>query len=152
MSLLNEWVWPDVSIRSKAQMAIDEAFWVAVAVAVYRSIWILIAYGRDPSNGLDGLALLAMLCFGGLAVGIRFRSRAAAVIVFALYVFDILYGVALHPQLPLVSILIALALFAAVRGTFAYRKLPKTENLPSITDTFKALKGPSETPVRTPPE
>lgn len=153
MSLVNEWVWPDVSIRRKAQMAIDEAFWVAVAVAVFRAIWVLIVYLRDPSNGPDGPGLLAAICFGGLAVGIRFRSRVAAVIAFALYVFEIIYGLVLHPRLPLIAIIVAFALFAGVRGTFAYRKLPpKVENLPNIADSFKAVKGPSEAPARTPPE
>jgi len=153
MSLVNEWVWPDVSIRRKAQMAIDEAFWVAVAVAIFRAIWVLIGYLRDSSNGPDGPGLLATICFSGLAVGIRFRSRVAAVIAFALYVFEILYSLVLHPRLPLVAIVVAFALFAGVRGTFAYRKLPpKTENLPNIADSFKAVKGPSEAPTRSPPE
>jgi hypothetical protein len=135
-------------------MAIDEAFWVTVAIAVFRAIWVLILYMRDPSNGPDSPGLLAAICFGGLAVGIRFRSRIAAVIAFALYVFEIFYSLVLHPQVSLIiSILVAFALFAGVRGTFAYRKLPpKTENLPNIADSFKAMKGPSEAPTRTQPE
>src|SRR5258708_31865151 len=42
MSLLKQWLWPDVSLRRQAQSAIQEAFIVTLAIAAYRLLWVLI--------------------------------------------------------------------------------------------------------------
>jgi hypothetical protein len=153
MNWMKDWFWPDVSIRRKAQGAIDEAFWVALALAVFRVIVFVILYMRDPSDGPDPGILLEALLFGGLALGIRLRSRASAVSAFAIYVLESVYGLVRHPAIPLLPLAIAFALFAGVRGTFAYRKLPpKVDNLPSVSDSFKAMKVPPESSPPTPPE
>jgi hypothetical protein len=36
MSLLRQWLWPDVSLRRQAEAAIQEAFWITLAVAAYK--------------------------------------------------------------------------------------------------------------------
>jgi len=148
MSLLKQWLWPDVSLRRQAQSAIQEAFLVTLAIAAYRLAWVLIAYLRDAESGLNWGGLLAGLCFSALGVGLYFRSRAAAVLSFGLYVAEFLYNsVMVRPQNPIVPAVIALALFAGIRGSFAYQKLPpKPKDLPTIEQSFRSVKPAPENP------
>ena len=87
------------------------------------------------------------MCFGGFAAAIHFRSRIAATLAFGFYTLDLLYNVFIgHLGGLIISILVALALLAGVRGAFAYHKLPaKPEDLPSVAESFRAFKGPSDT-------
>lgn len=142
MSLLKQWLWPDVSLSRQAQSAIQEAFLVTLAIAAYRLVWVLIVYLRDSGSGLNWGGLFDGLCFSALGVGLYFRSRTAAVLSFGLYAAEFLYNsVMLRPQNPIIPALIALALFAGVRGSFAYQKLPpRPQDLPSIEQSFRSVK------------
>jgi hypothetical protein len=133
-----QWIWPDVSLRRNAQAAIDEAFFVALAVAAYRLVWVLILYLRETDKGPEAGALLIAIFIAILAVGIHYRSRVAAIVAFTFYVLDFLFvSVVVRPQNPNIPAAIALALLAGVRGTIAYRKFPpKPANLPGIADSL----------------
>jgi hypothetical protein len=148
MSLLKQWLWPDVSLRRQAQSAIQEAFLVTLAIAAYRLMWVLIPYLRDSESGLNWGGLLDGLCFSALGVGLYFRSRTAAVLSFSLYVAEFLYNfVIVGPQNPIIPALIGLALFAGIRGSFAHQKLPpKPKDLPTIEQSFRSVKPAPENP------
>jgi hypothetical protein len=148
MSLAKQWIWPDVSLRRNAQSAIQEAFLVTLAIAAYRLMWVLIVYLRDSETGLNWGGLLDGLCFSALAVGLYFRSRTTAVISFGLYVAEFIYNsVMVRPQNPIIPALIGLALFAGIRGSFAYQKLPpKPIDLPTIEQSFRSVKPAPENP------
>ena len=141
MSLAKQWIWPDVSLRRNAQSAIQEAFLVTLAIAAYRLVWVLIVYLRDSEIGLNWGGLLDAFCFAALGVGLYFRSRTAAVLSFGLYVAEFFYkSVMVRPQNPIVPAVIALALFAGIRGSFAYQKLPpKPKDLPTIEESFQSV-------------
>ena len=146
MNLLRQWLWPDVSLRRSAQGAIDEAFWVAVAVSTYRFTFVLIAYLRDSEKVLPLGLLLFALCLALCAVGIHLRSRIAALLAFTLYTLEFFLNL-LAGDLGglIISVLIALALLAGVRGAFAYHKLPaKPQDLPSLAESFRSVKGPTD--------
>jgi hypothetical protein len=146
MSLAKQWIWPDVSLRPKAQGAIQEAFLFSLAIAAYRLLWVLIVYLRDTENGLNWGGLLDGLCFAVIGVGIYFRFRTAAILSAGLYVGGFLYSsIMVRPQNPIIPGLVTLALFAGVRGTFAYQKLPpKPQDLPTIEQSFRSVKPSAE--------
>ena len=87
--------------------------------------------------------MLVAVCFAGFAIGLHSRSRVAAILAFGFYILDLLYSVFTgHLAGLIISILVALALLAGVRGSFAYHKLPvKPEKLPSLADSFRSVKG-----------
>jgi hypothetical protein len=148
MSLAKQWIWPDVSLRRNAQSAIQEAFLVSLAIAAYRLAWVLIVYLRDSEIALNWGGLLDGCCFAALGVGLYFRSRTAAVLSFGLYVAEFFYNsVMVRPQNPIVPAMIALALFAGIRCSFAYQKLPpKPKDLPTIEQSFRSVKPAPENP------
>ena len=148
MSLAKQWIWPDVSLRRNAQGAIQEAFLVTLAIAAYRLAWVLIAYLRDTGTGLNWGGLLDGLCFSALGVGLYYRSRTAAVLSFGLYGAEFFYNALMvRPQNPIIPALIALALFAGIRGSFAYQKLPPNpKDLPTIEQSFRSMKPAPENP------
>ncbi len=152
MSLLKQWLWPDVSLRRQAQSAIQEAFLVTLAIAAYRLLWVLIVYLRDSEGGLNWGGLLGGLCFSALGVGLYFRSRIAAVLSFGLYAAEFFYNsVMVRPQNPIIPAVIGLALFAGIRGSFAYQKLPpKPKDLPTIEQSFRSVKPAPEDPNQLP--
>lgn len=72
-----------------------------------------------PSGLVGALVLL------GLTVGVYFKSRACAVLLFGLFVVDKLIGLLMAPRVPgiVMTAAIAVYLWAGVRGTFKYHKL-----------------------------
>ena len=85
MSLVKSWVWPEVSIRRKAQSVINEAFGAATVVAVQSLIFALMSSSSE-SNSSDRLVILiARVVFGLRCIGIFLRSRIAAVSALVLF-------------------------------------------------------------------
>jgi len=150
MSLLEQWLWPDVSLRRNAQGAIQEAFWITIALAAYKFILVLILFLRDSDAGLNFAGLLEGITFAALGLGLYYRSRSAAVLSFSFYVLGFLYFfIMVRPSIPVVPGLIALGLFAGVRGTFSYHRLPpKPKDLPTIEQSFQSVKPAPESPTQ----
>jgi hypothetical protein len=144
MSWIDNWVWPKVDTRRRAQNAIEEGFWAATFVSVVAALFLLITVMKDPDQfAVDGL--LGVVVFAFIAFGIRRRSRTAAFAGLILYVSDRIYvfvsGAYGNLILP---IFIALAFLNAVRGTIAYHRLPPLPaNLPSIEQSFQSIGNPS---------
>jgi hypothetical protein len=124
MSLVKSWVWPDVSIRCKAQSVINEAFGAAPVVAVLSLIFALMSTSSE-SNSSDRLVILiARVVFVLRCIGIFLRSRIAAVS--AEVLFSVAIAFAMLTQSPRFLVVRAAILFAflnGVRGTFAYHEL-----------------------------
>ena len=141
MNLFRQWIWPDVSLRRNAQGAAQEAFWVTLCLSAYRLLWAFILYLSADDNGWSMRLLVAGLCFAIFAVGLFFRSRTAAFLAFGFYTTESFVDLLRHPQWLALSALVALALFAGVRGTLAYHRFPpKPKDLPSVEQSFQSLK------------
>ena len=141
MSLLGAWFWPKVSDRKNAQFAINEAFCVAVVLAVITVILATVEVLRDGTEGLDAEAFGSALIFAGVGFGIYRKSRIAAISGLVLYVVGRGYAWAkVGPNLGVIPVLVTLAFLHGVRGTFAYHKLPpRPAELPSLAQSFAAL-------------
>src|SRR5215467_8632742 len=121
MTLLSSWLWPDVSSRKNAESSIYEAAWVMFGIALIRGLFTLavISGSWELDERWLGFVDSAVLVATGL--GIRRKSRAAAVTGVTLYVGGHLTtwvttgrpvavgGIALY-------ILVGLSLIAGVRG------------------------------------
>jgi hypothetical protein len=141
MGLAAAWFWPKVNSRKDALFAISEAFWVALSVAILTLVFFLIGFLRSAQSDVGFEGFFSFALFVGIALGIRQKSRIAALAGFILYVlsqgyFWVANG---HGNL-VIPPLIALALFHGVRGTFAYHRLPPLPaGLPSLEQSFKAV-------------
>ncbi|HET7108614.1 MAG TPA: hypothetical protein VFI38_17500 [Candidatus Acidoferrum sp.] len=153
MNLFRQWIWPDVSLRRNAESAAQEAFWATLCLSAYRFLWAFILYLSGDDHGWSMRLLVAGLCFAIFAVGLFFRSRIAAFLAFGLYAAESFVDLLRHPQWLALSALVALALFAGVRGTLAYHRFPpKPKDLPSVEQSFQSLKtAPSSEDSSTPP-
>lgn len=141
MSLATAWFWPNVGSRKNALFAIEEAFWIPLALSVFSLVFALVEFLRAQESDFEILGFANGLFFGGIAFGIRRRSRIAATAGFGLFVLSRAF---LLPPTGLgsfvIATLIALALLQGVRGTFAYHKLPPLPaGMPSIEQSFQAV-------------
>jgi len=141
---LKNWFWPSVSIRKNALLAMNEAFWVTVAIAGFLAVWNAIDLARPAGEnaGYGGFILAGI--FGLAAVGIWFKSRVAAMIAFTLFaVTRLVVRFTSGPAGLILSVLAGIALFQGVRGAFAYHRLaPIPAGTPSVADSFAAMKQP----------
>jgi hypothetical protein len=131
---------PDVSIRCKAQSAINEAFGAAIVVTVLSLIFALMPTSSESNSNDRLVILIACARFGLLSIGIFLRSRIA--VVSALVLFSV--ALAMLTQGPRFLIVRAVFLFAFLNGvcsTFAYYELPpKPVGLPSIQQSFQSVR------------
>jgi hypothetical protein len=148
MSLLAAWFWPKVSDRKNAQFAINEAFCVAIALAVIAAVFATIQVMQSSEDGFDAEPFVSIVVFSAIAFGIHRRSRIAAISGLVLYLVGCGYAwVRFGPNFGVIPVLVALAMVHGVRGTFAFQKLPpRPEGLPSLAQSFGALQhNPVET-------
>lgn len=142
MTLLQSWFWPDVSSRKNALAAINETFWVMMFLAALTAVFTFIDFAQNwqADDQLWGFVSAAFL--GGIAFGIRQKSRTAAVAGFALYVAGRIWswiGTG-HGGSIVLFVLVALALWHGIRGTFAFHRFgPIAAGTPSIEDSFRTF-------------
>jgi hypothetical protein len=147
MTLARAWLWPPVSNRRYALAAIDEAFWITIALAAFTLLTGLISISRNPESfalsDIIGPFLLATVAFG-----IRAKSRVAALLGFTAFVLSrICLFVFLGPFNPILPVAIMLGLWHGVRGTLAYHRLePIAEGTPSIEQSFRSMKSKANAP------
>ena len=142
MTLLQSWFWPNVNSRKDALFAINEAFWVLLAVAAFHAVVTFVDFARtwEPTDNLLGFVDAALLA--GIAVGISCKSRIAAVAGLVLYLAGRATQIMVtgHPGGIVLTLLVALALLHGVRGTFAFHRFaPIPEGTPSIEDSFRSF-------------
>lgn len=140
MSWTEDWLWPKVDLRRRAQNAIEEGFWVACFLSFLYAMWALIGVLRDATiNDIEQFGVAAL--FAALAFGIRRRSRVAAISALILYVLArVAQGWASLSPFQVVSFLFILAFVNCIRGAFAYRKFPAiSANTPSVAESFSAM-------------
>ena len=141
MSQVANWLWPNVKSRKDALFAIDEAFWVSIVVAALTAAFTGVDAGRSGISAGDISDFIGATVLAGVAFGVRWKSRAAALAAFVLYVLSqiTLWITTGHGNL-VVGALVALALLHGVRGTFAYSKLtPLPLGTPSVEQSFRAF-------------
>jgi len=121
---MSKWYWEDVSDLSGAEKAINGGFWAAVIVACITSLVAALALAGIKLLGIDASAFLDAAIFAGIAVGIKRKSRFAAVAGLCLYVFERLYMLQRGGTGGIVmGIFFTLLFINAVRGAFAYHRL-----------------------------
>ena len=98
--------WPSVQTGTDVDYLGAQGYWVCAIIAAF-SFVVLVAQGHAPV----GFVILLLFYLGG--VGVRERSPAAAMIVFAFYFFDtVLSGISV------VKIILGALLLANVRATW----------------------------------
>ena len=124
MTLLQSWFWPDVGSRKNALAAINETIWVTLFLAGLTAVFTFIGFARDTQEGDRLWGLVSATFLAGMAFGIRRESRSAAVAGYALYIAGGL-GPGWHPVTRgsvTLFVLVSLALWHGVRGTFAFHR------------------------------
>jgi hypothetical protein len=136
------WLWPDVGIRREAQYAINDGFWAAVFIAAVSAIAAGFVIAGDSDATLALNVYVGAALYVAIAVGIRLRSRTAAIAGLVLFTADRIYStVTFGPHFLWQTLFLIAALLHGVRGTIGYHKLPpKPVGMPSIEESFKALK------------
>jgi len=149
MTLLQSWFWPDLSSRKSALAAINETFWVTMFLAGLTAVFTFIDFARDWQAGDRLWGFVGAAFLAGIALGIRHKSRAAAVAGFALYIARRAWSwmASGYPGSIIVSILVGLALWHGGRGTFAFHRFaPIAAGTPGIEDSFRSF---GQSPKRT---
>jgi len=149
MTLLQSWFWPDLSSRKNALAAINETFWVTMFLAGLTAVFTFIDFARDWQAGDRLWGFVGAAFLAGIALGIRHKSRAAAVAGFALYIARRAWSwmASGYPGSIIVSILVGLALWHGGRGTFAFHRFaPIAAGTPGIEDSFRSF---GQSPKRT---
>jgi hypothetical protein len=121
---MSNWYWEDVSELSRAEKAINGGFWAALIVACITSLVVLLTFAGVQLFGLNAWAFLDAAIFAAIALGIKRKSRFAAVAGLCLYVFERIYMMQRGGAGGIVmGILFTLLFINAVRGAFAYHRL-----------------------------
>jgi hypothetical protein len=121
---MSSWYWEDVSDLSGAEKAINGGLWAALIVAGITTLVVCLSFAGVQLLGLNAWALLDAAMFAAIAVGIKRKSRFAAVAGLCLYVVERIYMMQRGGAGGVVmGILFTLLFINAVRGTFAYQRL-----------------------------
>ncbi len=111
---LKSLLWPSVHTSSDVDYLGAQGYWVCTAIAIL-SFVLLVLRGQP----ISGFVILLFFYLGG--IGVRERSRYAAVVVFVLYLIDSLMTIAANPSLaanPILRILLTALLLANLRATW----------------------------------
>jgi hypothetical protein len=146
MSLITAWFWPDVSSRKTALFAINEGFGVAVVLTLYQFAASAVLASREGTIEVAVDGSVIALCYAFAAVGLRKKSRFAAVFGLAIFVLTSIYSWTSFVPLSLpIIVLVALALLHGIRGAFAFSRFaPLPSGTPRIQDSFRAVSGEPE--------
>ena len=121
---MSKWYWEDVSDISGAEKAINGGFWAALIVACITGLVAALALTGTKLLGIGASAFLDAAIFAAIAMGIKRKSRFAAVAGLCMYVLERLYMLQRSGAGGIVMGVIFTLLFVnAVRGAFAYHRL-----------------------------
>jgi hypothetical protein len=110
--------WPEVTDLDGAKEAIKLGYGACFILAGLSALTAAVG----PRSGFVDAVVFAVL-----GLGVRRNSRAAAVIGVALMSLSIFAGMRRVPVVGGLTIILFVCLLSSVRGTFAYRKLIRTE-------------------------
>ena len=135
------WYSPDFNTEDGAKAACRTAMWCAVFVAGITTVVAIIAIAgvKGIPLPIDGSALIDAALFAGIAFGLSRFSRFAGVAGFALFLFERLYMIAKAGFLMgggILGIVLAIAFFNGMRGSFAYKKLTAPRAVPLTAPPF----------------
>jgi hypothetical protein len=108
--------WPAIESQYDVDLLGQQGFWVCTGVAVL-SLILLVVVGMP----ISGFVTAAIFFLGGC--GVRERSIAASVLVFLLYLWNLIAGIVLGAfGNPLIQFVVLMLLLANVRGTILSRR------------------------------
>jgi hypothetical protein len=121
---MSTWYWEDVSNLSGAEKAISGGFWAAIVVACVTSLFAGLSLAGVQLLGLNAWAFVDVALFVAIAIGIKRKSRFAAIAGLCLYVVERIAMMQRGGAGGIVmGILFTLLFINAVRGTFAYHQM-----------------------------
>lgn len=121
---MSAWYWEDVSSVSGAEKAMNGGFWAALIVAIITSLVASLSLFGLQVLGINGWAFVDAGIFAAIAVGIKRKSRFAAVAGLCLYVLERFYMLQKGGVGGIVmGILFTLLFINAARGAFAYHRM-----------------------------
>lgn len=121
---MNKWYWEDVSDLAGADKAITGGFWAAIFVAGVTTLFVTLSLAGVHLFGIGLSALVDAGLFAAIAIGIKQKSRFAAVAGLCLYIIERIYMLKVTGAGGMIMAVFLVLLFInAVRGTFAYHRL-----------------------------
>jgi hypothetical protein len=120
----------------------NEAFWAAIVLAGLTALFTTLSLTGIANFGLGASSFLDSAIFAGVALGIRRRSRAAAITGLVIYGLGRMYVwfVLGHFSVAVYQYILILAFVNGVRGSLVYHKLPpKPANQPALEESFRML-------------
>jgi hypothetical protein len=139
MSWTEDWLWPKVDLRRRAQNAIDEGFYAAAFLGGFKFVFGLIFLLAQFSEAVF-VGLVSAAIFGGLAFGIYKRSRFCALAALIFFLAQrFLLGTELGVPNLLYTTFFSLLFVNGIRGAFAYRRFGPPANAPSVEESFRAM-------------
>ena len=121
-------LWPDVSDISGAEDGMRLGYWGAYFVAGLTTVM-----ATFRLLGLNLLNLADAIVFALIGLGIQKKWRSAAVVGLVLYSVNLVFTLSHGSGMSVLAIFIFLGFVAAVRGTFAYRRLARqTQAVPEV--------------------
>jgi hypothetical protein len=123
--------WPDVSTPAGARSATMYGVWAALFSAVVTAAlaaWSIVS-GEAAPDLVDAWSFVDVAIFAAIAFGIWKRSRFAAVAGLVIFVAERIYVMATTPGGSGLGLALVLAMcyVAAIRGTYAFRRLASVE-------------------------
>jgi hypothetical protein len=111
----------------KANKEIRDAWISGVVVCTITLLFAVIRLGMSASPAEPIAMIFSVIIYGGLTVGVFYKNRACAVLLFGLFVLDKILMVAQGNASGIIIGLILIYYFAmGIQGTFAYHKLKKS--------------------------
>ncbi|HEY6944956.1 MAG TPA: hypothetical protein VI431_07430 [Candidatus Acidoferrum sp.] len=125
---MSAWYWEDVSSVSGAEKAMNGGFWAALIVAIITALVASLSFFGLQLLGINGWAFVDAGIFAAIAVGIKRKSRFAALAGLCLYVLERLYMLQKSGAGGIVmGILFTLLFINAARGAFAYHRMTEEQ-------------------------
>lgn len=124
--------YQDINDLKAADKAINGGFWAAIFVTVVTSIVVALSFAGINMFKIGPSALIDAAIFAAIAVGIKRRSRFAAVAGLVLYIIERIYMFQHNGNTGgiIMGIAFTLLFLNAVRGTYAYHRMTEGQARP----------------------
>jgi hypothetical protein len=128
---MSNWYWEDVNNLEGAEKAINGGFWAAVFVACVTSLIATLSLFGVQLLGINAWAFVDAGLFVAVAIGIKRKSRFAAVVGLCLYVIERLAMIQRGGLGGIImGVLFTLLFINAARGAFAYHQMNEGQARP----------------------
>jgi hypothetical protein len=125
------WFWPEIYDRETAKDAARRGAWVALIVAALTALLAVLSLALETAIlGVTPPSLLDAAIFAVVSWRIFKMWRAWAVTGMVIYLAEVLYGLR-HGRIGVIAVVFLFAFLNAIRGTFAFHRLPPQQTDPA---------------------